>query len=194
MLLVLGIVMGVLSGGDVIDSFKTPLNYNLMDASEVKDGAVVEGNLFANYGSYEEQYMTGRFGNRTGSTSYWYLIPIGEEEYMGFYTGNKELIATLDRQADETWAAWNEETDAQPTVVHFKGKIVKMDNEDETYFRNVMLELGFTLEEIQAYGIKSYIKVVFYDNLWIPLLIGVVAFLAGAAILVIMFIRKRQGL
>lgn len=194
MLLAVGIFMGVLSGRDVIDSFKTPLNYNLMDASDVKDGAVVEGNLFVNYGSYEEQYTTGRFGNRTGGSSYWYMIPVGEEEFMGIFTGNKELIATLNRQADETWASINEETDAQPTVVHFKGKVVKMDSEDEAYFRNFMEEIGFTSEEIRAYGISSYIKIIFYDNMWISLVISVVSFLAGAAILIILFIRKRQGL
>lgn len=195
MLLALGVVMGVMSGGDVIDSFKTPVNYNFMTAADVKDGTVVEGNLLYNFGFYEEQYMTGRFGNRTGSSSYWYLIPLigGEEEaYMGFYTGNKDLISTLDRQSEETYSMFD--TNVEPTPIHFKGKIVKMDSEDETYFRDGLLEFGLTLEEAQEYGIKSYIKVIFYDNLWVPLIIGIVAFLLGAAILVIMFIRKRQGL
>ncbi|MCM1333489.1 MAG: hypothetical protein NC084_03315 [Bacteroides sp.] len=193
-LTLLGVMFTFMTRRDVIDNMKTPLNYNLMSASDVKEGAVVEGNLFVNYGSYEEQYTTGTFGNKTGSSSYWYLIPVGDEEFMGIYTGNSDLIATLNRQTDETYALLNEETDADPTVVHFKGKIVKMDSEDETYFRNGMLELGFTPEEIEQYGIKSYIKIIFFDNMWIPFAIGIVALLAGIAILIIMFIRKRQGL
>lgn len=195
MLVALGVVMGVMSGGDVIDSFKTPVSYNFMTAADVKDGTVVEGNLLYNFGSYEEQYTTGRFGNRTGTTSYWYLIPLiggDEEAYMGFYTGNQSLISALDRQSEETYSMFD--TNVEPTPIHFKGKIVKMDSEDETYFRDGLLELGLTLEEAQEYGIKSYIKVIFYDNMWIPLVIGIVAFLLGAAILIIMFIRKRQGL
>lgn len=193
MLAALGIVFTVMSAGDLIDSCKTPLNYNLMSVSDIKDGAIVEGNLFANLGSYEEYYTTGRFGGKTGSSSYWYLIPVGEEEFMGFYTGNQDLISALDRQANETWASLDDDT-VQPTPIHFKGKIVKMDAEDENYFRNGMLDCGFTLEEVQGYGIKSYIKVVFYDNLWIPLTIGSLTLLIGASILIIMFIRKRQGL
>lgn len=194
-LVILGIVFTVMIGGDVIDSFKTPVNYNFMTAADVKDGTVVEGNLLYNFGSYEEQYTTGRFGNRTGSTSYWYLIPLigGEDEaYMGFYTGNQDLISALDRQSEQTYSMFD--TNVEPTPIHFKGKIVKMDSEDQTYFRDGLLEFGLTLEEAQEYGIKSYIKVIFYDNLWVPLIIGIVAFLLGAAILVIMFIRKRQGL
>lgn len=192
-----GIMITVMLAGDVIDNFKTPISYNFMTAEDVKPGTVVEGNLLYNFGSYEEQYTEGRFGNRTGSSSYWYLIPLlgGEEQaYMGFYTGNTEMIAALDRQTNETYAYLSEETDAEPTVVHFKGKIVKMDSEDETYFRDGLLEFGYSLEEAQEYGIKCYIKVIFYDNLWIPLVLGIAAFLAGAAILVVMFIRKRQGL
>lgn len=194
-LTILGIVFTVMIGGDVIDSMKTPISYNFMTAADVKDGAIVEGNLLYNFGSYEEQYTTGRFGNKTGSSSYWYLIPlIGEEEeaYMGFYTGNSAMISALDRQKNETYSMFD--TGVEPTPIHFKGKIVKMDSEDETYFRNGLLELGLTLQEAQEYGIKSYIKVIFYDNLWVPLIAAIVAFLLGAAILVIMFIRKRQGL
>lgn len=190
-----GLMISIMMGGDVIDNFKTPVNYNFMTAADAKDGTVVEGNLLYNFGSYEEQYTTGRFGNKTGSSSYWYLIPLigGEEEaYMGFYTGNQALISALDRQSEETYSM--SDTDTEPTPIHFKGKIVKMDSEDETYFRDGLLEFGLTLEEAQEYGIKSYIKVIFYDNLWIPFVIGIVAFLAGAAILIIMFIRKRQGL
>ncbi len=190
-----GLMISIMMGGDVIDNFKTPVNYNFMTAADVKNGTVVEGNLLYNFGSYEEQYTTGRFGNKTGSSSYWYLIPLigGEEEaYMGFYTGNQALISALDRQSEETYSM--SDTDTEPTPIHFKGKIVKMDSEDETYFRDGLLEFGLTLEEAQEYGIKSYIKVIFYDNLWIPFVIGIVAFLAGAAILIIMFIRKRQGL
>lgn len=190
-----GLMISIMMGGDVIDNFKTPVNYNFMTAADVKDGTVVEGNLLYNFGSYEEQYTTGRFGNKTGSSSYWYLIPLigGEEEaYMGFYTGNQALISALDRQTEETYSI--SDTDTEPTPIHFKGKIVKMDSEDETYFRDGLLEFGLTLEEAQEYGIKSYIKVIFYDNLWIPFVIGIVTFLAGAAILIIMFIRKRQGL
>ncbi|MDE7233819.1 MAG: hypothetical protein K2N29_02045, partial [Ruminiclostridium sp.] len=176
-LTLLGIMLTVMSAGDVIDSFKTPVNYNFMTAADVKDGAIVEGNLLYNFGSYEEEYTTGRFGNKVGGSSYWYLIPLigGEEEaYMGFYTGNNNLISALDRQVDETWALINDETDAQPTPIHFKGKIVKMDSEDETYFRDGLLNfLGLTLEEAQEYGIKSYIKVIFYDNIWIPLVIAI---------------------
>lgn len=190
-----GLMISIMMGGDVIDNFKTPVNYNFMTAADVKDGTVVEGNLLYNFGSYEEQYTTGRFGNKTGSSSYWYLIPLigGEEEaYMGFYTGNQALISALDRQSEETYSMYDSGT--EPTPIHFKGKIVKMDSEDETYFRDGLLEFGLTLEEAQEYGIKSYIKVIFYDNLWIPFVIGIVTFLAGAAILIIMFIRKRQGL
>lgn len=190
-----GLMISIMMGGDVIDNFKTPVNYNFMTAADVKDGTVVEGNLLYNFGSYEEQYTTGRFGNKTGSSSYWYLIPLigGEEEaYMGFYTGNQALISALDRQTEETYSMYDSGT--EPTPIHFKGKIVKMDSEDETYFRDGLLEFGLTLEEAQEYGIKSYITVIFYDNLWIPFVIGIVTFLAGAAILIIMFIRKRQGL
>lgn len=195
-LTILGIMFTVMSAGDVIDSFKTPLNYNFMTSADVKDGTVVEGNLLYNFGPYEESYQRGRFGQKIGGSAYYYLIPLigGEEEtyVMGFYTGNQELISALDRQSEETYSMLD--TDAQPTPIHFKGKITKMDNEDENYFREGLVEIGLTYEEAQEYGIKSYIKVIYYDNIWVPLIFGIFALLLGAAILVIMFIRKRQGL
>lgn len=193
----MGVIMTALSAGDVIDSFKKPVNYNFMTAEEVKEGVVVEGNLLYNFGSYEESYQRGRFGQKMGGSAYYYLIPViaGEEDaYLGFYTGNQELIAALDRQTEETYAMLDSGTDVQPTAIHFKGKITKMDNDDKNYFHQGLSQFGLTPEEASEYGKELYIKVIFYDNLWIPLVIGIVALLAGGAILIIMFIRKRQGL
>ncbi len=189
-LIVGGLVFSILSGIDIIDNLKTPVNYQTMTIEDVKEGVMVEGNLFSNYGSYEEEYST-KNGVRTGSSRYYYMIDVGDQEYMGLYTGIKDLIAQLDRQTDETYDYLNGETEELPQPVHFKGKICKMTSEDEGYFNSMLREMGYTATEADMYGLKYYIEVISYEHQPVALAIGIVMLLAGVGMIVFRAIRKR---
>ena len=80
-LIVGGAIFFVLGLLDFIDSNKTPIDYNTMTEDQVQKGAIVEGDIYYNYGPFEQ--IDTKENGRTTGTSYRYVIPVGEEGYVG---------------------------------------------------------------------------------------------------------------
>ena len=92
-LIVGGAIFFVLGLLDFIDSNKTPIDYNTMTEDQVQKGAIVEGDIYYNYGPFEQ--IDTKENGRTTGTSYRYVIPVGEEGYVGIDISNKDTIRQM---------------------------------------------------------------------------------------------------
>lgn len=191
-LLVIGIVLTVMMGGSLIDNAKTPEDYSTMSMSDFKEGMMVEGDLLFNYGSYVE--MTKEKDNGSKSTvGYYYLIDAGEEGFMGLYTNISDMIKKLESQADDTWSYLNGETDDLPSTVHFKGKVLKMDQEDVGFMKDQMESLGYSGSEIDEVSLYYYINVTDTSSHPVFLAVGIVLDVIGLLLIFIFIRRKMMG-
>lgn len=179
-LLIVGAVLAYMGTVDFLDGRKTPVVYEDLMEADVKKNMIVEGDLYANLGPYEEEYTTTN-GVKTGSSKYSYLIPIGEKQYMGFKNQTDEQAAALDRQAEQVVAVMLGESTEQPEVIHFKGKVKSLDKKDRGYMRDYLLELGYTEAEVDGYILPYRIEVRNFDA-GLPMMIGGVVLLAFGAL------------
>ena len=63
--LIIGIVLTVMTLGDIIDNAKTPADYNQLQMEDFKEGMIVEGDLLDNYGWYENVTRESDSGAKT---------------------------------------------------------------------------------------------------------------------------------
>lgn len=170
---------------------QTPSDFNNMVEADFEKGMIVEGDLYANLGCFEENYRT-KYGVKQGNSQYNYMIPVGETQYMGLLNNTVDLETALNQQADETFSLMLGETTDDPAPVHFKGRVVKMTDETKGYLRDYMLELGFTTEEVDDYILPYYIKCEIYGGgVWMAL-IGLVFFVIGVLSYVIPYMSARK--
>lgn len=188
--LVGGILLIIVGAMDYSDSRKTPIDFNAMKDSDFKKGAIIEGDLYYNYGVFET--IENKRNGHTESTNYRYIIPMGDESYVGIEFLNEEDVALMDKQTDETYDMMDGKIDDTTTVVHFKGKICKMDNEDYGYFKDFMKSGGFTDDEIAKYGSEYYIQVRKFGEGPITIIIGIVLILIAAVIIFVALAKAKK--
>lgn len=188
--LIIGIVLLVMSVGDIIDNAKTPADYSTLQMEDFKAGMMVEGDLELNYGSYVEMTRENDSGSKT-VVGYYYLIDAGDDGFMALYTPMKDLISKLDRQADRTLDILYGYSDTLPDTVHFKGKVTKMDSEDIGLFHDELESWGYSASEIEDIGLELYIKVTDTTSHPIILVFGIVITLLGL-LFVFLFIRRKM--
>ena len=193
-LFIIGVVLTYMGTMDLIRGNTTPVDFDSLTASDVKKGIIVEGDLYANLGAFMESYTT-RNGVKTGSSQYTYLIPVGEEEYMGLLNNTSTMESQLEAQADATYAYLSGSTSVEPVTVHFKGRVLGLDSESKGYMTSYMKDLGYTENEISSYALSYYIKCENYDGGLVELGIGIVCLAIGAAIVLIPILsaRKKQN-
>lgn len=175
-----------------IMAHKTPYDINQLMDGEAKAGMMVEGDLWCNYGVYEESYSS-RYGIKQKSSEVWYyIIPVGEYDYMGVAVNANARGAEFDRQTDQTydWIMDETGTVAEPNPLHIKGKVVKMDNKDKEYFTKALVECGFTQSEIDQYAEFLYVSAGSFDEWLVVLLVGVVLTAVGV---VLVIVTRRKG-
>ena len=180
-LLIIGIVLIVITGGEMADYAKKGVDYSTLQWSDFRDGMMVEGDLPVNYGSYERIVND----DKDRSIGYYYLIDAGDDCFMGIYTPVKKLISALDAQYDQLSG------DSDITPVHFKGKVTKMDSDDSKYIRKYLTSAGYTDEEADSLVIDLYIKCVDTDSHPIMLIIGIVA-AVGGVVMLLLFVRRKM--
>lgn len=180
-LLALGIVLIVITGGEMADYSKKGIDYSTLQWNDFHEGMMVEGDLPQNYGAYEEIVDE----DDKKSIGQFYLIDAGNDCFMGLYTPMENLLSSLNDQYEQ----W--ESDSEITPVHFKGKVTKMDSEDREFIREYLISNGFTAEEVDDYVVDLYIKCV--DTSYHPmmLIIGIVA-TAGGLVFLLMFVRRKM--
>ncbi len=195
LLVLAGVVFLFMGSRDLYYGNKSPENYNTMLEADFKKGQIVEGDLYANLGGFEENYTTTN-GVKTGRSKYNYMIPVGEKQYMGLLNDTADMETALNSQADMTYSYMLGEVETEPEAVHFKGRVVKMSSETQGYLRDYMLDLGFTTEEVNSLILPYYIKCENYDSGGIFALIGAICFVIGILSFVIpmMLNKKKQDI
>lgn len=190
-LILIGVALLAFGIYNAVMAHKTPYNLNALGDKEIKPGMLVEGEIYGNFGAYEESYSTN-YGVKQKSTVLWYyIIPVGEESYMGIAVNANTMGAKYDRQTDQTYAYYFEEsTNIPPETISVKGTISKMDSEDEQYYKTALKELGFTDSEILKYGLPYYISYGNYDH-WLVMCLAGAGILALGVILIILTRNKR---
>ena len=188
--LVLGVLCTIFGWIEYSDSKKTPLDINTMSDSQIEKGAIVEGDIYYNFGVFET--VENKRNGRTESTYYRYVIPVGEESYMGVQVTDSSMLAEMDKQTDETYDMMDGKIEDTTTTVHIKGKIVKMDNEDYGYFKDFMSSGGFTDDEIDKWGKEYYIQIRDFGQAKTLFIIGIVCLLISAALIVATVLKGRR--
>lgn len=192
LLFIIGVVLTYMGAMDLIRGSKTPAVFDSLLASDVQKGMIVEGDLYANLGAFMESYTTTN-GIKTGSSNYTYLIPVGDEEYMGLYSGSSSMQSQLDAQADATFDYLMGVTSTEPVAVHFKGRVIGMDAKEKGYMHDYMIDMGFTESEIADYTISYYIRCENYDGGLVEIAIGIVCLAIGAAIVLVPMLSTRKA-
>lgn len=187
--LILGIVFIVMIGAEMMDYSKKGEEYSTLTMADYKEGMMVEGELPYNFGAYERIYDD----DDKKSVGYFYLIDADEYGFMGLYTPRKDLISQLDEQSDMVDAASTEADYALVQPVAFKGKVTKMDDEDEKFFRQCLSSYGYTDEFIDEYCPLMYIKCVDTKSHPVLLIAGIVATVAGLVFILLFVRRKMMG-
>ncbi|MGN0155282.1 MAG: DUF6709 family protein [Lachnospiraceae bacterium] len=190
-LLMLGAIFTFMGIRDFIYDSKTPADYNSMLEEEYEKGMIIEGDLYANLGAFEENYTT-RNGVKTGDSKYNYLIPVGEKQYMGLLNFTTTQENELEAQADATFAYWNGETSVEPELVHFKGQVKAMDSETKGYLESYMLDIGFTQAEVNELILPYYIKCDNYEGWLWQIVVGLVCLVIGGGIIIVPILSSRK--
>lgn len=190
-LVVVGVMFTYMGTMDLIRGSKTPADYNVMMEADYDKGMIVEGDLYANLGAFEENYTT-RNGVKTGSSRYNYMIPVGEKQFMGLLNNTADLETALETQADATFDYWNGDTNEEPLPVHFKGRVMKMSSETKGYLHDYMISMGYTEDEANDYILDYYIKCENYDGWLWQLVVGGVSLLIVLIIVLIPVISSRN--
>lgn len=165
---------------------KEAMDYNTVEANVLDESIVLEGDLKMNLGPFVESYST-KYGEKSGKSSYIYLITIGESSFIGIRTNDDDRIQQLNQQMDETEAYWNYKTTKLPTAIHIRGRVRKMDSQSYEYMKSTMSEIGLTDEEIRKYVYPYYIDLDYADEYQTYLIIGIVMLIAAIIILVLKF-------
>lgn len=167
---------------DMIDSNKTPINYNISSIKEIKKGDIIEGDIHSTLGSYET--ITTKRNGRTESTKFRYVIPIGDKKFIGFEASKDDMINSMENLTDETFDYLSQKSDTPETVIHFKGKVQKMNKEDLGYFKDYLKQGGFSEEDIENNAYNLYIQNRTFGNYIPSMIIGAIFFIIGIVILI----------
>lgn len=183
-LLIFGAVFVYMSLGDWKRSNTTPIDLNTLTPESLEKGLIIEGDLPCNYGAFMEEYSTN-YGIKTGSSTYTYLIPIGDTQFMAIKPHGSESESRFDRQADATLAYLLEETSVPPDSIHIKGQIKALDSESLGYMQDYLISMGYSRNQVSAYTCAYYINCETYDKWWLGLLIGLGCLVLGIVLLLI---------
>ena len=191
MCLVGGVLLIVMGVGEIIDSKKTPVDYNSIQLSDLKSGDVIEGDISMNYGAYES--IETKSSGKTTGVKYRYIIPVGDKGFAGIEFSNSIDISNMDNMTKETLEVYKGNAEETSTVVHFKGKVNKMSNEDYGYFRDGMKGLGYTDNEIEQYSTKLYIQIRALNGGNTVVVAGAIMVIAGIVMTIIVLLKSKKN-
>lgn len=175
---------------DTIDSQKTPANFNELKEADIYTGMIVEGDLACNYGAFEEEYRT-TYGIKTGDSNYTYLIPIGEK-FMGLKNQTTEQQNALDSQANSTIDLLLGDSSVQPSVFHFKGRVVALTSEDQGYMKDYLISMGYTEATVNQYMFNYCIECVDFSGGMGEIAIGLLLLVVGLVVLIAPWVEEQR--
>ena len=188
-----GLAFVVIGAIEVADSKKTPIDINTLTKDDIKAGVIVEGDIYYNFGVCET--IESKRNGKTESTSYRYVVPLVDDTMFTVNvndgSSNASLIADFDRQTDETYDLLDGNIEDTTTVVHVKGKINKMGNEDYGYYKDFLKSGDYTDDEISTYGSEYYLVIKDFSEGPLIMIFGLV-FVGIAVLIGFLSIRKSK--
>jgi len=166
----------------VVDSKKTPVDFNSLKESDLQSNMIVEGYINYNFGSFEEEYRT-TYGIKTGDSIYNYLIPIGDGKYMGLKNDTEEQRQVLDKQMNDTFNSLNG-SKVTPQTFYFKGRVKALTAQEVGFMRDYIISMGYTQSQAEQYMCKYYIECADFGGGMIKTVIGAVMLVIGLACLI----------
>lgn len=143
-------------------------------------------NLTSNGGSFAETTETGSNTNITKTLNLYYVILTGDDYSTDFrfmaVNVPTEYRSRMDHMAQNGYG----------DSIFLSGRIRKMDDDLYKYFKDYVLDNGFTEAEFEEYSIPYYIKV--FPNEQMENVCTVGAFLLGVFLIVIAIIRLVKAL
>ncbi len=187
-----GIAVVLIFLSEFVCSFKPIISFeNLLDGVEVESGSHIEGNVVIAFPPFAtETTETSKFGATISSeaSGNYYLVPMGEGNYIGLKT-NQEHVFDMDKLVEESLAFYD--VGDQPTTkVFIEGMVNPMGGEILRFFREYMIEAGFTEAEVDAMGTPMYIDYTSFVGVRIAFIGGIVSALLG----LFLIIRKYKKL
>ena len=191
-LLVIGVMLTAFGVSDFIDSRKEPIKYEELTATQLKKGAIIEGDIYYNLGQFET--IEHQKNGVTQSTDYRYVIPIGDDFYAGFEALNNEMVTSLDTQTDETYDYLDGKIEDTTTVVHFTGKVQKLNDEDYGFFKEMMVDyLGFTESEFTEKCPKYLIEAREFGKTTPLMFVGIILLLIAIGLIVFVVLQFKKA-
>lgn len=159
------------------NSKKTPVDFNTLKESDLKENMIVEGYIDNNYGYFEEEYRT-TYGIKTGESIYNYLITIGNNKYMGLKNQTEEQRVALDQQMNDTIDSLNG-IGVSPEKFYFKGQIKSMTNQEVGFMKEYLVYMGYTDAEADKLMCKYYVQCVDFEGGMMQIAIGALLLVVG---------------
>ena len=166
-IIILGIVMAVLGGRDIIRINAKPIDLNdtHMDWNQLKSGQHVEMDIDVLIGQY--MYTT----DNGAEISRDYLMPhINYDSHNDIYTIDRVIGVKINRSSGDFDTAdaivnntrnwWNDRTGAvnfNTVTIHVDGYLQKLDDNQMKYAREAMTNAGFTPHDLASMIVPYYI-------------------------------------
>lgn len=149
-------------------------NLDEMTADQIKPGMLVEGTVYGIYDYYAYTEETENGKTKVVSTEY--LIPVGEQEYMGLYTTAKYHDA-CEALMYSSWDYLNDKTDTIEGQFTVKGTVLPLEGDSLKFYKEYVGYDDMTPEQ-QADFLLYYINI---DSLGTNSYPAFYLFLAAAA-------------
>ncbi|ROR30428.1 hypothetical protein EDD66_10279 [Mobilisporobacter senegalensis] len=173
-----------------------PRDFNTLSIEELPN-SYIKGEFYFLIDNFAQYYIENESGKESVTENY-YIIPVGEEEYMALEidTGN---AAESERICNETYEYIMGNTDTPPTGIKLKGTINKMPDEVYEYYEDWFQTSGFlgepTEEEINRVALPYIIQVDYIGFVDGYIVYGVLALIIlGFIYSVIIAIKGLSGL
>lgn len=202
-LIIIGIIGGMLifvSADEAVTSFKSPVDINELTANELVGNLKIDTEIYSILDCFanEESWTENKDGSRTPSKTsrQYYIIPIGEEEYMAL-EAKPEKFKKYDEIMEDTYNYIVGDSDSLGVKPEkFLGYTKKLDEELDRYLLEWFQDTEFlnTTDEteIRQY-ISSYMLVpTDFKASRVMLGIGIICILAVIAVISILLIVKKK--
>lgn len=187
--LILGLFLFVMGIYSCIKVNSVPIDFDKLKESDIKSGVMIEGDIPMNFGVYEESYTT-HYGIQDKSTMLWfYIIPVGDK-YMGIAVNSNNRGAEFDKQTEQTYDWIDDEKAPDPKAIHVKGVTNKMNDQEKGFFKEALMDGGYSASEAEQVMIPFYIRSDSYSDYMTLIIVGAIAILIG---IVSVIVTKKNG-
>ena len=180
------------SKDSLLKMYEGPKNLESLGVNEIS-GAYVDTDVYAILGNFAQYYEEDKYGNKTVTDQY-YIIPVGEEEYIALQIDSSDF-SLADQIYNETYEVVNGTKSDFSTTMPVTGTINKMEDEVYDYYKEWFEDEGYTQEEIDSIVLPYTLQVDYVGGFEDYVLYGAI-FVMGLFILwvVIIIIKLLFGL